>query len=340
MNNDLRPVFIGGCDRSGTTMLGDMLGASTNAFATPESQSFHELLPLMHVRAFATPVEAARWLGEHFRFATWEMAGGPEKLAELVDLDDPRGTMIRIVREYLRQNHPEKLHAGVWVDHTPDNFKHYTLLRHYFPDARYVHIVRDGRDVFNSVRGLDWGPNNAYMGTRFWAGRLREALAVEISEGLGCLRVHYEDILRNPEGELARVCEHAQVPYADSMVDGGGLVLPGFTRGQHQLVGSRPDPSRIGQWRERMSAREIAEFEAYPWTRTLLKQLGYPLVTEKPQAPGGFIVLLRYIQDFLSYGINRARHRMMERKLLRKQAAGAESQNAAQTGAAEGVAGS
>lgn len=310
----LRPVFIAGCDRSGTTMLGDMLGAGVGAFATPESQFLHELAPLMHLGAFPTPRAAAEWLAGHFRFATWEM-GDAESLEPLIRLGDPRATMENLLRRYL-DNTGRADAAAVWVDHTPDNFKHYATLKALYPDARFIHIVRDGRDVFNSIRDLDWGPNNAYMGTRHWSERLQQALAVEQAEGARCLRVRYEDLLRDPEAELARIAAFADIPYRDEMVNGGGLVLPGFTRDQHRLVGSRPDPSRIGQWRDHMRAREVAEFEAYPWTRVLLQRFGYELVTPTPARIGGFSMLWHYLQDFLLYGWHRLRHRNMERKLL------------------------
>lgn len=314
MKQTIRPVFIAGCDRSGTTMLGDMLGAGAGAFATPESQFLHEFAPLLHLGAFANREEAAGWLAGHFRFATWEM-GDAETLAELIDLGNPRATMENLLHRYLAITGGDT-QADTWVDHTPDNFKHYAVLKALYPDARFVHIVRDGRDVFNSLRPLDWGPNNAYMGTRHWAERLQQALAVELAEGDNCLRVRYEDILRNPERELARIAAFAGIPYEDAMVCGGGLLLPGFTRDQHRLVGSRPDASRIAQWCDRMSAREVAEFEAYPWSRTLLQRFGYRLVTAQPARVGACTKMWRYLQDFLLYGIHRWRHRNMEQKLL------------------------
>ncbi len=318
MKETFRPVFIGGCDRSGTTMLGDILGAAEGAFATPESQFLHELAPLLHIGAFDSDTAAADWLAGHFRFATWELAGGAQHLASLVDHTDTRTTMEHILQAYLQQNRPEWTNSRVWVDHTPDNFKHYTLLRSLFPDARYIHIVRDGRDVYNSVRNLDWGPNNAYMATRFWSERLQQALAVEISESGNCLRVRYEDILRDPESEIQRICDFAGLDYRPGMIDGGGLILPGFTHSQHQLVGSRPNPSRIDQWRTRVKPHEIQEFESYPWSRVLLQRLGYELETTHPVEVSGLTVMLRYLHDFLRYGINRYRHRNMERNLLHR----------------------
>lgn len=299
-------------------MLGDQLGAAEGAFATPESQWMHEFLMLLQLRAFAVPAEAASWLRGHFRFAVWDLSGPDVPLEQIIDLQSPRDTIERIVQAYLQRHHPARASSQVWVDHTPDNFKFYPLLRHYFPDARYIHIVRDGRAVFQSVKPLDWGPNNAYMASRFWAERVQQALAVEASEGSHCLRVRYEDILADPGQALSRLCLHADLDYSDALPEGGGLVLPGFTRGQHQLVGRRPDASRAQAWRKKLRAGEIAEFEAYAWSRQLLQSFGYSLDTAAPASTNSLTVLVRYVHDFAMYLLNRWRHRRMESRVLRE----------------------
>ncbi len=311
-----RPLFIGGCDRSGTTMLGDILGASAQSFATPESQWVHQLAPRLHLQAFDAPGALLDWLCGEFRFAVWDM----DRVRDLDDLDLPldhaRACVEAILRRYLERNLPEKAGAAVWVDHTPDNVRYYPLLRALFPDARYVHIVRDGRAMFQSVRDLDWGPNNAYMGTRFWAERLEQALGVEMAEGGRCLRVRYEDILRQPAAEIERVCAFAELPYDEGMLNGGGLILPEFTRGQHQLVGKPPDASRLDAWRKKLSRAEIEDFEAWPPSRLFLQRFGYALDTPEPVQRGGLHTLWCYLQDFGQYLRHRLKHRRMEQAKL------------------------
>ncbi len=312
-----RPVFIGGCDRSGTTMLGDILGASAKAFATPESQWIHQLAPRQHLGILKTQGALLDWLCGEFRFAVW----GLDRARDLEDLglplDDTRACVEAILRRYLERNLPEKSAVPVWVDHTPDNMRYYATLRRLFPDARFIHIVRDGRAVYQSVRSLNWGPNNAYIGTRFWASRLEQSLQVEIAEGERCLRVRYEDILRQPAVEIERICAFADLPYAEDMLSGGGVILPEFTRGQHKLVGKPPDASREEAWRQHVSRREIEDFEAWPASRMYLEHFGYGLDTPAPVKRGDLYSLWRYLQDFGLYMRNRASHRSIERAKVR-----------------------
>lgn len=314
------PIFIAGCDRSGTTMLGDMMGSSQNGFAAPESQWIHEYLLQWQAGTFATNLEAARWLNSHFRFAVWDMGLKDSHLATLIRRDDPRKTIENILACYLMQqgHNPDSL--VTWCDHTPDNFKHYPLLKSIFPEAKYIHIVRDGRAVYQSVKALDWGPSNAYMATRFWVERVQQGLTVELAEGASCTRVRYEDLVAQPEQVLSRLCRFAGINYDPCMVNGGGLVLPGFTRNQHSLVGQRPDASRLFCWREKLNRREIRVFEAYPWARTLLDRFDYSLQNAEPASVSNLSTLAYYLHDFGTYMIHRLRHRSMERHTLRQQA--------------------
>ena len=307
-----RPVFIAGCDRSGTTLLGDLLGNSRWAVTTPESQFIHDLLIQLRLGSFRSPEAAAAWLIDHFRFAAWDMRPGLSELAELIDLEHPRRTVENLIRRYAQQAHPDKYEADVWIDHTPDNFKYQTMLKRLFPEARFIHIVRDGRAVCASIKPLDWGPNNAYTASRHWAARLQEALAVELAEGDNCLRIRFEELLQQPETTLRRICRFIDLPFEPDMPTGGGLALPDFTRGQHRLIGKPLEPARADHWRETLSKTEIRDFESYPLAHTLLQRMGYATLYRDPPLLSTSRILGRYCHEFVHYLLRRRRHRRME----------------------------
>lgn len=311
-----RPVFISGCDRSGTTLLGDMLGTSPWAVTTPESQFIHDLMIQIKLASFESAEAAAAWMLNHFRFAAWTVPLHLDELTSLMDLENPRKTIENLVASYTRTKHPDKLDADVWIDHTPDSFKFHPILKSLFPDARFIHIVRDGRAVTASITGLDWGPNNAYMAARHWAARLQEALSVEVAEGKNCLRLHFEDLVTRPTETLAQVCEYIDIPFDEAMRRGGGLVLPGFTRGQHSLVGRPPQASRVDKWREKLSVAEVRDFENYPLAHTLLARMGYQPRFNKPPRLSTLYVLGRYCHEFLHYVLHRLQHRRMECQVI------------------------
>jgi hypothetical protein len=309
---NFRPVFIGGCDRSGTTLLGDMLGSTSWSFATPETQFFHELLLRIKLGAFDSSEEAAAWLHGHFRFATWELDLDVKELAALINLEKPRVTVEAIVEHYLRQTHPQKTAADVWIDHTPDNFKYHPMLKALFPEARFIHIVRDGRAVSSSITPLDWGPNNAYSASRHWAERMEQALSVESAEGDNCFRLHFEQLVAEPHSTICELCDFIGIPFDPQMLNGGGLRLPAFTKKQHSLVGKAPQKDKAEAWRSKMTRKDLRDFESYPFSRLLLEKMGYPLeFTELPEL-SRLRIFNRYLHEFFHYMKNRIRHRRME----------------------------
>jgi hypothetical protein len=190
------------------------------------------------------------------------------------------------------------------------------MLKRLFPEARYIHIVRDGRAVCASIKPLDWGPNNAYTASRHWAQRLQEGLAVEVAEDTNCLRVHYEDLLDDPAGTLRRLCEYIDMPFEAGMLAGGGLQLPEFTTGQHSLVGRPLDPTRADRWRRLLSHQEVRDFESYPLAYTLLNQMGYTPSHPAPPVLSSLRVLRCYCHEFVNYLRNRRRHLRMESRTV------------------------
>ncbi len=311
-----RPIFIGGCDRSGTTLLGDLLGATNWTVVTPESQFIHDMIVMLRLRAFSDNEDAAKWIQNHFRFASWGLNTNLIGLKSIVDISDTRATIEAIVDFYLRQTHPYKTSADVWIDHTPDNFKYHSSLKALFPEARFIHIVRDGRAVSASIRHLDWGPNNAYTASRHWADRLHQALNVEAAEESNCLRVYFEQLVSEPEAVLQQVCNFINIPYDKKMLNGGGLVVPNFTRHQHGKVGQSPDKRIASSWKKKLSKSDIRDFESYPMSRLLLEKMDYPLLTDQPPRLSNFRVFTHYMHDFIHYILNRRRHLLMERKVI------------------------
>ena len=93
-----------------------------------------------------------------------------------------------------------------WGEKTPSYVFSIALLNGMFPDARFLFVVRDGRDVCLSLSQLAWGPNNAYGVARHWSRVFHEWK--KISPGLGnrAMQVRYEDyLLEQPEDWVDRI---------------------------------------------------------------------------------------------------------------------------------------
>ena len=274
----VRPVLVGGCDRSGTTMLGSMLGAARGAVCTPESH-FHAELARCVLGPGITRRELVDRLLAHPRFVWWEVTERPPEAwrdDEPASLDDLRRLAAWAVTAYARRQEgalPPATGEMVWVDHSPHNLRDVKALLALYPEARFIHIVRDGRGVAASILPLDWGPNTIRTAAWWWMGELAHAFAGEACAGAErARRVRYEDLLRDPETELDALCRFAGLQCGREAVEGGRFRVPGCEE-YHPLVGTPPDPSRAEAWRESLTPRQVALFEGV--AGNLLDLLGY-----------------------------------------------------------------
>lgn len=227
--------------------------------------------------------ELAARLRRNWRFRVWELPLEPEGFWEAWPEAPPetrergavtyREAVEGVVRVYAAAHGlpvPE-----VWVDHTPGNVRDGNTLLDLFPDARLIHLVRDGRAVAGSVTPLDWGPNTVWAVTDWWPLWLAFGLALETARSDRVIRVGFEALVRRPREVLGRICPRLGLDPEEDFGRQTAFRTPGFTKAQHALVDRPPDPARADAWRETLSAREVEVFESS--AGDLLRSLGYAL---------------------------------------------------------------
>jgi hypothetical protein len=178
-----------------------------------------------------------------------------------------------------------------WGDKTPLNINRLTAIHRLLPEARFVHLIRDGRDVFLSVRDLPFGPNSVDEAAEWWVqiiGRAR----LHARSLPHYLEVRYEDLVLDTEPALKGVCKFTELPWSSDMLqfhtraserlgetrlrataeDGEETLGRG---GMFNLTKRPPEPGRIGRWRTELSQAELRRFEEIGGD--LLQELGYPL---------------------------------------------------------------
>ncbi len=162
--------------------------------------------------------------------------------------------------------------------------------------ARFVHLIRDGRDVAVSrgaravKRGRSATP--AAKEAETWKRRI-ESARKQATEVEHYLEVRYEDLIADPEAALRRVCRFTELEFDPVMLayhEGarerlselsdlpgkGGTVRPGSERVEaHALTSEPPRTDRIERWRTDLEPSSIADYERV--AGDLLAELGYPL---------------------------------------------------------------
>lgn len=264
-------LFIVGCPRSGTTLLRRMVAAHREIAITPETQWIPRLFKRqkgLTPEGLVTPKVIDRLL-EHRRFHL--LGIGREDLEKLISPGEPvsyASFVGRIFDLYGKAN--RKRLVG---DKTSGYVRNIRVLHALWPEARFVHIIRDGRDVALSV--MNWSKAHRATGFfRTWAEDPVSTAALwwtcnvrfgrEGSEGLGPRLYHevrYESLLADPAGECAKLCAFLGVPYDDAMPryhERRPAVAPDLDA-DHQWL---PLTSGLRDWRSQMPAEAVERFEA------------------------------------------------------------------------------
>jgi hypothetical protein len=271
-----KQIFIGGCRRSGTTMLGSIIGAHNTCICTPESINFilDGLGVLNSYNSHNKLDVVIKHILKNWRFKLWELK---IDLAEVPwgDINDSYPRLIEwIASQY--GNKIGKSHTDTWVDHSPGNFSYALTLLNLYPNARFIHIVRDGRAIASSIMPLDWGPNTIIRTAEWWVRGTAYGLALEtLLPKEKIIRVKFEDLVSYPEKTVLHLCNFLNIDFQKNMILANGFIPPNYTLKQHSLVGKEPDQTRISNWETSLSPRQIEIFERL--THEFLLYLGYPL---------------------------------------------------------------
>lgn len=308
-----RPVFIGGCSRSGTTLLGALLGAHSRCICVPEMPFKFDLLTRLNWSSGVDWDELARLLKPMGKFRQWGISARQVADVGKEEASDYPRTIDHIVALYV--DRVGKADVDHWVDHSPENIKNLNGLLAQFPDARFVHIIRDGRAVAASLLKLGWGPNTVPAVARHWAQALGYGLAAELRHPDLVKRVRYEQLVRQPAAVLREICGFLGLQYEEQLGRRTEFAIPRATFSQHRLVATRPDPDRAIAWRKTLKPREIELFESY--AGDLLVSLGYERLFDPARPPSKTDRLQAFAADvlfqlrfYIIAAKNRLKHRL------------------------------
>jgi Sulfotransferase family len=189
-----------------------------------------------------------------------------------------------------------------WGDKTPMYMRHLPLLERLWPDARYVHLVRDGRDAAVSFLAMPEGvvtrtwahPQSAADFACQWRSEVRAARA--LGGRVGGSRYHelrYEELVQEPERELRAICAFAHLEYEPAMLGYVGEV--DLSAKPHQQRLAQPPTPGVRDWRDDMGRDDARAFEDV--AGDLLAELDYELLDPRRArgpAPAGRARLARY----------------------------------------------
>ncbi|MCW2928077.1 MAG: sulfotransferase [Thermoleophilia bacterium] len=210
------PFFIVGSDRSGTTMLRLILDRAGPAIP-PETMFITDFQGALYKGGLDDhdqAVELTRRVWAHPRVKLWGLEGDAPLPPVGMSHDEAfRWAVEQPFLAYMRREGKDW-----WADKTPPHIDHIPLLERVFPGARFVELVRDGRDVALSIMGLPFGGNNSWTTGKRWAHCVRTGAAARAERPDTMLCVRYEDLVSRPEVEVRRVSEFLDIEYDEDML--------------------------------------------------------------------------------------------------------------------------
>lgn len=226
------PAFILGEERSGTTLLASILNRHPDICVTPETHYFQHLsaYPISWNEVLLDWPHA----GEEFlcRLPKWYMLKLSESaiISNISAYNPSPGDLFYALGEA----YCKKLSKSRWIEKTPFNIRHIPKIRELFPNAKFLYIIRDGRDVALSLCEVDWlWQTKSYTKNLLqWVESSRLSKKYLIPDPL-TYHICYEELISNPEVIMQRVCEFLGLEYNNSILTPDGsedsLIEPSTT---------------------------------------------------------------------------------------------------------------
>ncbi|XRQ11209.1 sulfotransferase family protein [Actinomadura welshii] len=261
-----RPIFVLGCPRSGTTLLQLMLHSHARIAIPAETKivipayarrcEFGDLEERENRRALAEWITTTKTTKFH------ALGLDPAEVADEIAAGPPTlGSALGIVfRAYARRHGKPR-----WGDKRPSYSRHVGTLLRMFPDAQFVHLIRDGRDCVASLMEMPWYDKDLYHAVSAW----RESIdrGRRLAERLGpdaYYEMQYERLVADPTDELTRLCGFLGEDFDPAMTRPEGIARQTVSprKKWHGRTRDGVTTNRVGSWAERLDAWQISLAEA------------------------------------------------------------------------------
>lgn len=287
------PFFIVGFQRSGTTLLRLMLDSHPELAVPLDTVGlwarYDAKLP--EYSHLATAEDARRMVTDlvaEERIGLWQVPLTVDSVLAYRRLPGFPGIMDAFHLAYAAARGKR-----AWGDKDPGNMLRLSTIVRWFPEARVLHIVRDGRDACLSHKTQSFGITDELACASAW--REQVWWVRRMGELMGPTRyweVRYEDLVGEPARQLMEACAFLGIAYSPSMLEYHRSVdraIPREKRHIWPLAGEPPRADNVGRWRTVMSPSMRVAFERR--AGGLLRELGYETLPGLPR--GGHLAELR-----------------------------------------------
>lgn len=257
-------LFILGCFRSGTSLLRTRLTSSPEVFIPEETKFLTYLIDNFDKKE--APIEVHKIISRQ----GWEKKISLDRIRHVFKQE----TEIQEIFWNISLTHCSNLsNIKVRGDKTPYYAKIYKKITMLFPKAKIIYLLRDGRDVFASVKNLHIGyARTPIIAAAYWHHRSSPSVNHQNTYIL-----KYEDFVKSPKDKLASVCKFLGINFSEEMLSSAKNSDAAKLSRQphHKKVSKKIFLDSVSSFENKLSKFEIYCFELYAYKR--LDNLGYKL---------------------------------------------------------------
>lgn len=275
---DSEPVFITGWGRSGTTLLGNIVDRHPDISVFIESFFIPKYYYLQFLYWPLTKdsnwLKLANDITNELRSVKNELKMDSEGLLSVGQRTYP-ALIDFLLKEWARSRG-----AVRWGDKSPGYLNKFPLLHRMYPDAKFLLINRDGRDVCLSWREHGWESNPVTI-ARSWRKSINNArrYAEKYLSHSNFMEVRYEDLIANPEQTVTMIMEFIGVSFHENLLAPSDQRSINPALKEWGKVNEEIDKNNALKWMRNMDDDEVALFESE--AGELLRNMGYPIKHEQ-----------------------------------------------------------
>ncbi len=286
---EIPPLFIGSAGRSGSTLLVDLLGMHKNISPIYETDFVTKLVSLFYGSANKLDFKTKKQLyseyvynwskqlpqrphnkrdherykhgPHHLLFSKKQMRNLTDKFLDKLTSENKDKEIGKYLNLLFNES-ASKDDKEFWINKTPIYVRFPQILKKWFPNMKFIHIVRDGRDVSLSVLTRPWGPENFKESSDWWMDNVKSGIKFGKNNPNNYIEVKYEALIMNPIKTVNEILDQI------SMDENNKEEAENMVKKYHVL-----DENMIGKWKHSEHTEELKNFTKK--TEELLNYFGY-----------------------------------------------------------------
>ena len=281
------PIYIVSAPRSGSTLLRLILDNHPNIAIPPPGYLFNLIYPYLYSYGDLGRDQNFRELIEDIletpTIKRWSIEVSVEQI-----LADVREHTFAAIYEYLHVTYATSRGKVRWGQKSPRNGFWMVEIKELFPGAKFVHLLRDGRDVAIDLADANFWPNTVFGGAQRWRDCIRAMrhAAAELSPG-SFIEIRYEEFCAEPEQTLRDLCAFLGEDFDPALLrhHESEATQSWSQDAVHAKTGRPITTDYVDMYKTRLPDRDRQAIEAL--IGDTLRQAGYPVGNNPDPLPDG-----------------------------------------------------